>query len=67
MYNIQMLAQFATKLLGVEMSRVQAAYEKEDSQLLSNSGNADAALKTMKGLEWATKNYAPKSPPFLTL
>ena len=48
-YNIQMLAQFATKLLSVEMSRVQAAYEKKDSQLLSNLGNADAAFKTMKG------------------
>ena len=50
MYNIQMLAQFATKLLSVEMSRVQVACFKKDSQLLSNLRNAEAALKTMEGI-----------------
>ena len=48
MYNIEMLARFATKLLSVEMSRVQVAYTKKDSQLLSNLRNANAALKTME-------------------
>ena len=48
MYNIEILARFATKLLIVEMSRVQAAYERKDSQLLRNLGNANAALKTIK-------------------
>ena len=55
MYNIEMLARFATKLLSVEMSRVQAAYTKKDSQLLSNLGNAEAALKTMKGIGMSHK------------
>ena len=50
MYNIHMLARFATKLLSVEMSRVQVAYIKKDSQLLSNLRNAEAALKTMEGI-----------------
>ena len=55
MYNIEMLARFATKLLSLEMSRVQAAYEKKDSQLLNNLGNAHAALKTMKGIGMSHK------------
>ena len=55
MYNIEMLARFATKLLSLEMSRVQAAHEKRDSQLLRNLGNADAALKTMKGIGMSLK------------
>ena len=50
MYNIHMLSRFATKLLTVEMSRVQVAYIKKDSQLLSNLRNAEAALKTMEGI-----------------
>ena len=50
MYNIEMLARFATKLLSVEMSRVQVAYTKKDSQLFSNLRNAEAALKTMEGI-----------------
>ena len=50
MYNIQMLARFATKSLSVEMSNVQVAYMKKDSHLLSSLRNAEAALKTMEGI-----------------
>ena len=49
MYNIEILAPIATKVLSVEMSRVPVAYTKKDSQLLSQLRNAEAALTTMKG------------------
>ena len=54
-YNIQMLAQFATKLLSVEMSRVQAAHEKKDSQLSRNLGNAEQLCAEIASLSHTLK------------
>ena len=50
-----------------QIAQCGAAYEKKDSQLLSNLGHADAALKTMKGIGMGHKQLRAEIPPFLTL